>query len=311
MRTVELKDGKFYLNGRSVFQRLVLDQGYYSDGIMTAPTEQALIRDIQCALEAGFNGARLHMKIFEPRYLYHADKMGYLVWREYGNSGLDYSDLSNLADLLPEWLNSVKRDINHPCVVTWCPLNETWDYGELKKRADPRFAATMYNETKRLDPSRPCIDTSGLYHVTTDIYDVHDYEGDTDAFAEKYEKFKIEGILTEPENRKGRQKYGGEPFAVSEFGGIGYRLENNAFYSGRRGDWCHSDPTFTEEEFCKRYRAFVEPMLKNPKIFCFCYTQLTDVEQEKNGLYTYADRSPKIDMSKIAEINSQKAAVEE
>lgn len=311
LRTIEMKDGKFYLNGKSVFQRLVLDQGYYSDGIMTAPTEEALIRDIQCGLNAGFNGARLHMKIFEPRYLYHADKLGYIVWYEYGNSGLDYSDLSNLAGYLPDWLNSMKRDVNHPCIVLWCPLNETFDYGPQMKRPDPRFARAAYEETKRYDASRPCIDTSGFFHVVTDVYDVHDYELDHDVFRETYEKLRIENVLAENWRRKGRQKWNGEPVAISEFGGIGYMLENNGFEAGRKTDWCRGESTFSCEEFYERYRGYVDVMLDNPKIFSFCYTMLTDIEQEKVGLYTYETREPKVDMSVIAAINSRKAAVEE
>src|ERR671911_1529223 len=81
-------DGKaVLLNGKPVFQRLVLDQGYYPDGIMTAPSEEALVRDIELSMSAGFNGARLHQKVFEERFLYHADRLGYLVWGEFGDWG--------------------------------------------------------------------------------------------------------------------------------------------------------------------------------------------------------------------------------
>lgn len=310
LRKIELKDGKFYLNGKSVFQRLVLDQGYYHDGVITAPTEEALIRDIRCGIDAGFNGARMHMKVFEPRYMYHADKMGYLVWREYGNSGIDYSDIANLTGYLPDWLESMKRDVNHPSIVMWCPLNETWEYGPMSKRADPRFAAIAYAETKRYDPSRPCIDTSGFYHVVTDVYDIHDYTQDQEAFAGRYHKLRTDGVLEEDVRRVGRQTWKGEPVAISEFGGIGYMLEKNDYATGRKKAWAHS-VAFSCEEFYERYRNFVDPMLDNPGIFCYCYTQLTDVEQEQNGMYTYETRSPKVDMSVIAGINRRKAAVEE
>ena len=308
MRTVELRDGKFYLNGKCVFQRLVLDQGFYSDGIWTAPTEDALRRDIELGIEAGFNGARLHQKVFEPRSLYWADKLGYIVWRETATGGIDYSSLTCLPEFLSSWLDSVKRDYNHPSVVVWCPLNETWDYGELKKRADPRLAKLVYEETKRYDPYRPCVDTSGLYHVKTDIFDVHDYDQDFDIFKARYDKVESEGIL---ENKhSNRQKWNGEPFMVSEFGGIGYRMENNGYAAGRKTPWCHRN-VWSPEEFYEAYRRFVDIMLDNTRIFGYCYTQLTDVEQEQNGFYTYAERRPKVDIAPLAEINRRKAAIEE
>ena len=308
MRHVEMRDGKFYLNGKSVFQRLVLDQGFYHDGIWTAPTEEALLRDIECAMSAGFNGARLHQKVFEPRFLYHADRLGYLVWREIGNSGMDYSDLSTLPEFLSCWLDSVKRDYNHPSVITWCPINETFDFGPLKKRADPRFVRIVYEETKRYDPSRPCVDTSGFHHVKTDIFDLHDYEQDHAIFRARYEKAEKEGIL---ENKySDRQTWNGEPLMVSEFGGIGYRLENNGFTTKKRTPWCHRN-TWTPEEFYESYRGWVDAMLDNPRLFGFCYTQLTDVEQEQNGFFYYETREPKVDVKPLAAINRRKAAVED
>ena len=308
MRRVEIKDGKFLLNGKSIFQRLVLDQGFYHDGIWTAPTEEALVKDIECAMSAGFNGARLHQKVFEPRFLYHADRLGYLVWRETANSGMDYSDLATLPEFLSAWLDSVKRDYNHPSVITWCPINETFDFGPLKKRADPRFVRIAYEETKRLDPSRPCVDTSGFHHVKTDIFDLHDYEQDHAVFKARYEKATQEGIL---ENKyQDRQTWKGEPLLISEFGGIGYRMEHNGFATKRRTPWCHRN-VWSPEEFYESYRLWVEPLQDNPKILGYCYTQLTDVEQEQNGFFDYETRAPKVDMKPLAEINRRKAAIED
>ncbi len=311
LRSVELRDGKFYLNGKSVFQRLVLDQGFYADGVWTAPTEEALRHDIELAMEAGFNGARFHQKVFEPRSFYYADKMGYLVWLETANSGMDYSDLATLPEFLTPWLDTMKQHISHPCVITWCPINETWDSGPQKKRANPEFIRTVYLETKRLDPARPCVDTSGLYHVVTDIFDVHDYEQDHEVFRARYEKLAEKGIL---ENRySDRQTYRGEPFFVSEFGGIGYRMETNDF-EGLKGprakDWCHRN-VWSAEEFYEAYQRWVDAMLDNPKIFGFCYTQLTDVEQEQNGFFTFGARLPKVDLAPLAAINRRRAAVED
>ncbi|MBE5783131.1 MAG: beta-galactosidase [Clostridiales bacterium] len=308
MRHVEMRDGKFYLNGKSVFQRLVLDQGFYHDGIWTAPKDQALLNDIEIAMAAGFNGARLHQKVFEPRFLYHADKMGYLVWRETANSGMDYSDMATFPEFISPWLNSMERDYNHPSVVIWCPINETWDFGPLKKRADPLFVRKAYEETKRLDPSRPCVDTSGLYHVITDIFDVHDYEQDHEVFKARYKEAADQGTLRE--KHSARQTWKGEPLMVSEFGGIGYQLAHNGFAEGRLTPWCHRN-VWTPEEFYEAYKNWVDVMLDNPRICGFCYTQLTDIDQEQNGFFTYETRKPKVPLGPLKEINQRKAAVEE
>jgi beta-galactosidase/beta-glucuronidase len=306
MRHVELRDGKFYLNGKSVFQRLVLDQGFYADGIWTAPTEECLYRDIDLAMEAGFNGARFHQKVFEPRSFYYADKRGYLVWCETANSGMDYSDMATLNEFLSPWLDTMKQRYNHPCIITWCPVNETWDSGPLKKRADPRFLYAVYTETKRYDPARPCVDTSGLYHVITDIFDVHDYEQDHEVFKARYDEL-AQGVINNKHSN--RQVWNGEPFMVSEFGGIGYKMEHNGFNTGRDTPWCHRN-VWSPEEFYDAYQKWVDVLLDNPRIFGFCYTQLTDVEQEQNGFFEYATRRPKVDLAPLYAINQRKAAVE-
>ncbi len=308
LRSIEMRGDKFLLNGKSVFQRLVLDQGYYPDGIITAPSEEALIQDIQCGLDAGFNGARLHQKVFEPRYLYNADKMGYMVWGEYGNWGLDYSNIANLATFLPDWLASVKRDFNHPSLVGWCPFNETWDYEG--RWQDPDLLRIVYEQTKIFDPSRPCIDTSGNFHVVTDIFDIHDYEQNPETFKANYDKLYTEGTLFDRHFR--RQTWKGEPVFMSEYGGIGFKLVDNSFTSGdRTTSWSYGQSTGSYEEFYERYKGLTHALLDNPKMFGFCYTQLTDVEQEQNGLFNYDDRSPKFDMAIISEINKKKAAIED
>ena len=310
LRHIEMKDGKFMLNGRSVFQRLILDQGFYPDGIWTAPTEDALVGDIQCSLNAGFNGARLHQKVFEPLFLYHADRLGYLVWGEYASWGVDHSDIANLAAFLPDWLDSVRRDYNHPSIIGWCPFNETWNVAPQDKRQDNRFLRIVYEETKRLDPTRPCIDTSGNYHVVTDIFDVHNYEQNPEIFKASYDKLCTEGTLFD--RCSGRQTWKGEPVFVSEYGGTGFQLEHNDYLTGmRKTAWSYGTSTTTFEEFYERYRGLTHALLDNPMIFGFCYTQLTDVEQEINGLYTYHGRTPKFDMKIISEINKKKAAIED
>ena len=306
LRTIELKDGKFMFNGRSVFQRTILDQGFYHDGIYTAPTDAALKRDIELSMAAGFNGARLHQKVFEPRFLYHADKLGYLVWGEYGSWGLDHSDIKNLSTFLPDWTSIVKRDFNHPSIIGWCPFNETWEYGPQRKRQDNELIRTVYEQTKLIDPTRPCIDTSGGIHVVTDIYDTHDYEQNPEVYRERY------AALTEKnefyDRFAPRQQWKGEPLFLSEYGGIGFALVGEK--DGNKA-WCYGNSTQTYEEFYERYRGLTHTLLDNPKIMGFCYTQLTDVEQELNGLFFYETREPKFDLAVLHEINTKKAAIED
>ena len=325
LRSIELKDGKFYINGKSVFQRLVLDQGYYPEGITTAPTEEDLIKDIQCGLDAGFNGARMHQKVFEPRYIYHADRLGYMVWGEYGSWSMNMTELDAVAIFLPEWLESVRRDYNHPALITWCPFNESWDtshhFPELQgKEQNNDVVRIIYEQTKQLDPTRPCVDSSGNYHVKTDIYDVHDYQQDPAIFKENYDKLVTENELWDRHHFRWRfngrtegvrQTWKGEPVHVSEYGGIGFKLPDNDFTEGRKKAWSYGTATTSYEEFYARYEGLTVAMLDNPKIFGFCYTQLTDVEQEKNGLFEYETRKPKFDMAILSEINKRKAAVED
>lgn len=292
LRTVALSDGAILLNGKPLFQRLVLDQGFYPDGIYTAPSDDALKHDIELSMSMGFNGARLHEKVFEERYLYWADRMGYLVWGEFPNWGLDITEADALCTVLPQWLQEMKRDYNHPSIVGWCPFNETWDY--YGKRQDDRVLSCIYLATKAFDPTRPVIDTSGNFHVITDIFDVHDYEQDPEKFAALY------GKGCEPYDRlSDRQHYKGEPFFVSEYGGTWWNAkeaasirrqlkEENQELSG----WGYGERPLTEKEAGLRIAALSRILLENPKMCAFCYTQLTDVEQEQNGLFTY-DRKPK------------------
>lgn len=301
LRTVKLDDYKFLINGKSVFQRLVLDQGFYRDGIYTAPTEADLIKDIEISYAVGFNGARLHQKVFEPRFLYHCDRLGYLVWGEYGNWGLDWSNPFALEAMLPEWCECIERDFNHPAIIGWCPFNETWDING-RKQFDG-ILRTIYRVTKHMDNTRPCIDTSGNFHVETDIYDVHDYEQDFEIFKTNYDKLMTEGILYE--RFPDRQMYSGKGCAwVSEYGGLQWS-------EGDRDDaWGYGNAPKNFEEFVERYKGLTDALLDNYRMFGFCYTQLYDIEQEQNGLYYY-DRTPKFDCEIFKAINSRKAAIED
>lgn len=299
LRSVSIKGDAIMINGKPVFQRLVLDQGFYPDGIYTAPTDEDLKKDIEISMGLGFNGARLHQKIFEQRFLYWADKLGYLVWGEHANWGLDITTSMGLRQFLPEWIEALERDFNHPSIIGWCPFNETWDNDGTKQ--DNEVLRIVYNVTKAIDTTRPVIDTSGNFHVVTDIFDIHDYDQNPDSFAAKFEPMRTgEGVYVTYPNR---QRYDGQPYFVSEYGGIWWN-------PGDEQGWGYGSRPESEEEFLERYTGLTEVLLKHPKICAFCYTQLYDIEQEVNGLYTY-DRKPKFDPEIIRAINSQKAAIEE
>ncbi len=301
MRQVRMDGYKFLLNEKPVFLRTVLDQGFNREGIYTAPSDEHLLRDLQLSKALGFNGARLHEKIFEPRFLYHCDKEGYLVWGEHANWGLDLSNPAAFLNFMPEWLEAVNRDFNHPSIIGWCPFNETWDYDG--RRQINQILENIYKMTKALDPTRPCIDTSGNFHVMTDIYDVHNYYQDPDDFARHYKDFPedIESLEAYPD----RQCYKkGQPLFVSEYGGIKWDITNTD-----ESGWGYGEAPKTEEKFIARYKGLTECLLSNPCIMGFCYTQLYDVEQEVNGLYTY-DRKAKFAPEMIREINEQPAAIE-
>ena len=302
LRSIELTDIGVLINGKPVFQRLVLDQGFYPDGIYTAPSDLALEADIHRALACGFNGARLHQKIFEPRFLYHCDRLGYIVWGELPSWDVDLGNPEALYSLLPEWIEEIKRDRNHPAIITWCPLNESHPE-QCGVRVHAENVRMIYRITKAIDPSRPCIDVSGYAHVETDIYDVHDYEQNPKRFREHYVPFLDGGELYDWKGEQ--QKWNGEPVMNSEIGGINWHPgdRDEDHWSG------YGNAPKDEAAFISLYKGIIDAQLDNPKFFGFCYTQLTDIEQEKNGLYYY-DRRPKFDPEEIKKINIRPAAYE-
>ena len=298
LRTIGFDGKRCKINGKTVFQRLILDQGFYPDGIYTAPTDEALRRDIQLSLDMGFNGARLHQKVFEQRFLYWADHMGYICWGEMPSWGIDPSKPHTLGIFLREWLESIDRDYNAPCIVGWCPWNETW--GESGDGMRNLTMQATYRATKAADETRPVIDASGGTHVETDIYDTHDYEQDPAVYKERYHPG---AEFYDRLGERRQQHYNGtSPMFVSEYGGIRWTDD--------QAGWGYGVAPQSKEEFISRYTGLTEALLQNPEHMGFCYTQLTDVEQEQNGLYTY-QRVPKFPPEVIARVNRQKAAIEE
>ncbi len=304
LRKAALKGNKFTLNDKVVYLRFSLDQGYYPDGIMTAPNDEELKRDVERGLELGFNGARFHQKVFEERYLYYCDKLGYMGWGEFANWGSAYT-YQEIPQFLQEWEEVIDRDFNHPSIITWCPMNET-SRNETEEYRD--FVKTIYRTTKQLDWTRPCVDTSGYLHVETDIYDVHGAFANgkgTDwpkEFAAYFNELKETGEF-KPYN-EGNCFKKGMPFIVSEFSSGIYDFDKDY---GKATGRNFSTPAQFLEEYIKPQ---VDCLLDNPNMMGFCIIQLYDIELELNGMYTY-DRRLKYDKVRLKEIISRKAAIED
>jgi beta-galactosidase/beta-glucuronidase len=323
LRSVTIDGYSVKINGESIFQRLVLDQGYYPDGIMTAPSDEALKRDITLSLEAGFNGARLHQKVFEERFLYHADQLGYLVWGEFadwGSSGYgteeDHQKPS--ATYIGQWLEALERDYSHPSIIGWCPLNETWQHLTDRLSDLDDVTRAMFLATKALDLTRPVIDASGYSHRVseTDIYDCHDYQQDPEKFKNQHEGLANNkpycntgkcGVVVGRKQKINTWSlaYRGQPFFVSEFGGIWWNSE----LKPGEVSWGYGDRPKTIEEFYLRFEKLCAVLKENPRMFGYCYTQLTDVYQEQNGLFTF-DRRSKFDLNRIRAAQIGCAAIE-
>ncbi len=299
MRKVELRGKTFYLNNEPYYQRLVLDQGYYPDGQWTAPDDEQLKRDIVLAKEAGFNGARLHQKVFEQRYFYWADHLGYLTWGESASWGMDWTNLIAARNMITEWEECVDRDYNAVSLVAWSPLNETWKTDINGQRA--RLTNDLYFITHRLDRTRPVVTASGGYHAGfTDIFAEHTYVQDP---VELYEQLRVkEDGSVYLHHPKHSAPYKGEAYMIDEFGGIQWiKTMKTAEVAGEDEFWGYGKPPRTIEEFYKRLEEQVNVVLSLDHITGFCYTQIVDVELEKNGIYTY-DRDVKFDMERIHKI---------
>ncbi|MCX6902578.1 MAG: hypothetical protein NTW03_03700, partial [Verrucomicrobia bacterium] len=301
LRKIAIEGNRFLINDRPIFQRLILDQGFYPDGIYTAPSDEALRRDLELSMAAGFNGARLHQKVFEPRTLYWADKLGYLLWGEFPSWGVNIAHEEAVRRFGDEWHAVVRRDRNHPSIVGWCPLNETGT-NEYVARLE-----TLLATTRTMDPTRPLLDSSGYTHflAETDVFDCHDYEQNPQAFAARYAMFAATGA--DPwHNHPGdpRSRYHGQPFFISEYGGIHVKTARDT-----GPGWGYDGAGLSADDFLARYKGLTDVLLDNPNMFGFCYTQLTDVEQEQNGIFFY-DRAPKYEVARLRAINERPAAYE-
>ena len=321
MRKIHIQGNKTYLNNEPFYQRLVLDQGFYPDGIWTAPSDQALKHDIELSKAAGFNGARLHQKVFEERFHYWADHLGYITWGEAPSWGMDANDPEVARNFMTEWSEEILRDRNHPSIVTWTPMNEEWWPDRVQY---PRFVSDVYDLSKALDPTRPVCDVSGGVHIKTDIWTTHSYEQDpkklkdliyngerwfqTPNEAPGIPRLNVGFNRATDNNDYDFPKYESAtmPYILDEFGGIKWVKGQDKETSNSNQSWGYGEPPHSLEEFYSRLEGQVDALMAIAEnVWGYCYTQLTDVEQEQNGIYFY-DRSAKFDMARIRAIFSKR-----
>jgi len=293
LRSLGVQADRFMLNGRPYPLVMVLDQGYWPESGMTAPSEDALRRDVELAKAMGFNGVRKHQKVEDPRYLYWADQLGLLVWEEMPSAYRFTRD--SIQRLTREWTAVIERDRSHPCIVAWVPLNESWGVPDLAESSAQRhYVQALYHLTKTLDPTRPVIGNDGWESVATDIIGIHDYDEDPQRIAGRYSL--ANSRLFERERPGGRflligHAHQGQPVMLTEFGGISFSADPNHTWGYSRSD--------SAEDFVERFRRLLSVVRGTQLLAGFCYTQFADTYQESNGLL-YADRTPKIPLEQIA-----------
>jgi beta-galactosidase/beta-glucuronidase len=296
LRAIAIQGDRFILNGRPLTLRLVLDQGYWPESGLTAPNDDAFLRDVLLAKEMGFNGVRKHQKIENPRYLYWADRMGLLVWEEMP-SAYRYTRKS-IERVTREWMEALKRDSSHPCIVAWVPFNESWGVPDLPDSpTQQNYVQALYHLTKTLDGTRPVIGNDGWESVATDIVGIHDYDDQPERIGMRYGLNDIEARLFKRERPGGRMLVVdgkvslGQPIVLTEFGGIALSGDYEGMWGYSRAD--------NSAQLLERYRDLMETVRNLPALAGFCYTQFSDTYQEANGLL-YADRTPKAPLKEIA-----------
>ncbi len=301
-RSIGVRGDRVAINGSQTYLKMILDQGYWPESELTPPSDEAIQYDIKMTKEMGFNGARKHQKVEDPRYLYWADKMGLLVSGEMANA---YQfDNVYAARFTREWIEAVERDVNHPSVIIWAPINESWGVPNLADVKQQAHLKANYWLTHSLDDTRLVIDNEGWEHTDqTDLFAFHDYARTGDQLYEKYKDLTTKPgsrvpDISEPALAPG-YAYNGTPLYLSEFGGIafippGHQVPQQA--------WGYSGVEKTPEAALERLRGLYGAIAKIPAIGGICYTQLTDVEQEINGLLTY-DRKAKFDTKAVKDIN--------
>jgi len=305
LRSIAVQGNQVLLNGAPYYQKLVLDQGFFPAGQYTAPSDDDLRADVEWAKRFGFNGARKHQKVEDPRWLYWCDRLGLLVWGEMANA-MEYTAAAEEM-FLHEWPAVLRRDINHPCIVAWVPFNESWGIATIATDAAQQdYVRRTVALTRRLDPTRLVVDNDGWEHLeVTDLCTIHDYAKDGVALRDHHHGFRA-GNNTPGFPRAAYaegQRYNGAPILYTEYGGIAFQLPGEdlrpAASTAQEGEaWGYAGIETTEEGLRRRFEDVTSVLFDEPDIRGLCYTQLTDVEQEINGLLTY-DRRPKVDPAVI------------
>ncbi len=291
LRSVEADDGLYLINGRPRYLRLVLAQNYWPESHLAAPSDEALRREVELIRSLGFNGVRIHQKVEDARFLYWCDRLGLMVWAEMANA-YEFSE-NAVRRFTREWMDVVNNLYNHPSVITWVPFNESWGVPDLPGDPAQRdFVRGIYHLTKALDRTRPVIGNDGWEQVAGDIWGIHDYALDGAALRERYgtaESVEL-ALQGRPQHHRAvldDTPRGDRPIILSEFGGITYEPQPGK-------PWFGYGSVRTDDELLTKYEELVSAVLDSPSIAGFCYTQLTDTEQETNGLLR-ADRTPKLD----------------
>lgn len=304
MRKVELKDSYVLLNERPFYQRLILDQGYWPDSLMTPPSDDAIRADVEWTKKFGYNGARKHQKVEDPRYYYWADKLGLVVWGEVPSAFVfNHDSVDGLSKTLTEFID---RDYNHPSIIAWVPLNESWGVNRiLCDKNQQALGRMLYHQCKALDGTRLVSGNDGWEQTTTDINALHDYtawgEDLRIHFASREQVDQI-GCDYRMAWADSETPTGKEAFLVTEYGGIAFDSIGEQGDIGGMATWGYNGKVQNEDAFVERFRSATDAIRDIPFCRGYCYTQLTDVMQEINGLMT-PDRKPKIKPETLAEIN--------
>ena len=304
-RFIETKNGEILLNGNPLFMRLTLEQGYYKEGIYTFKDEQQILDEIYYIKSAGFNGLRMHQKVEDDRFYYLCDVMGLVVWSEMP-SAYDFDEVM-VENTKREWEEIVNQHYNHPSILVWTPCNESWGVPGIRKNKEQhQFLIDMYDLTKKLDSSRLVVSNDGWQHCKTDLVTLHNYIQEPDKFKKEFIDQLMEIVLTnEAIYHDGGFapfaegfKYEGQPILIDEFCGIGFNIDSV------QDGWGYGDQVKNEKEFLNRYNELIK-LATNCKVNAgWCMTQITDVYQEVNGLFTF-DRRSKFDLKEVHKINTQ------
>lgn len=297
LRSAGVGQGHFLLNDRPYYVRSVLEQGYWPDSHFTPPSLDALREEVELILSLGFNAARIHQKVEDPRFIYWCDRLGLLIWAETA-SAYEFSPRA-VECLTTEWMQIVRQYRSHPSIVTWVPFNESWGIADGAHYTEERaFSLALTNLTRSLDPSRPVISNDGWEHTDSDIWSIHDYEGSGEILQKRYGSASSVAALIAGMGPSGKimrttsEQDRGQPVMLTEFGGVSYTA--NTPYENSWGYSSVSD----EKAFKSRFTAIVEAVRLASELRGFCYTQLTDTRQETNGICD-ENRVPKMRVDEV------------